>query len=535
MVLRIFCFVASVTSSGWLYGQSDTLTMSLGSVSANSVTVHLTLASPPGSEPAAVQWTLSLPPLNIYLGSTYSINVAEGPVITAAGKSIRCTTNYGAATCIANGTNRNPIRNGLLASVTVRLASGVPPASIALQQIVGVDPTGTEIPITTPGGGGGGGNGNGGGGNGNGGGGNGNGGGGNGGGGYGNGGGGGGNGGGGYGNGGGTPPGLSSLNCSPSVIAPGSSTTCTVTLVSAAPFGGAVVSLRDSSGAVSIPQAVTVAGGMSSATFAATALPFSGAMTDTLYATFGGVTATALINIGSSLSSITCAPTVTGGGFAFCTIALSGPAPPGGAAVSAASSNTAIFVPATVTVLPGLSSVALTAIASAVSSTQSATITASYKGVSLSASITASPAISALSGLTCALPVVSGVPIMPGASTAKCTVLLAAPAIADEFFSLASSTAALTIPASVSVPAGAASADFTATSGTISGNSLNANLTASGYGVTQTLSFQLAVLVSTLTCNPSAINSNTSTTCKSCFHKRSQLRLPLTYPQATPS
>ncbi len=55
-----------------------------------------------------------------------------------------------------------------------------------------------------------------------------------------------------------SPAEVSFLSCSPSGVPSGNSTSCTVTLVSAAPEGGATVSLSSSNAAVTIPPSVVV-------------------------------------------------------------------------------------------------------------------------------------------------------------------------------------------------------------------------------------------------------------------------------------
>ncbi len=71
-----------------------------------------------------------------------------------------------------------------------------------------------------------------------------------------------------------------------------SATTCTVTLTTAAPAGGAVVTLGSGSSAVSVPASVTVPAGATTATFTATVNPVV-----TLTATTGSVAMTATVNL----------------------------------------------------------------------------------------------------------------------------------------------------------------------------------------------------------------------------------------------
>ena len=68
-----------------------------------------------------------------------------------------------------------------------------------------------------------------------------------------------------------SPPEVSFLSCSPANVPSGNSTSCTVTLVGAAPGGGATVSLSSSNAAVTIPPSVPVSPGATTATFTAAA------------------------------------------------------------------------------------------------------------------------------------------------------------------------------------------------------------------------------------------------------------------------
>jgi hypothetical protein len=90
---------------------------------------------------------------------------------------------------------------------------------------------------------------------------------------------------------------LSSLALNPTTVAGGSSSTGTVSLNGAAPFGGIVVTLSSSRPTrASVPATVTVAAGTSSATF--TVNTTAGAKTSlTISGSYGGVTKKATLTI----------------------------------------------------------------------------------------------------------------------------------------------------------------------------------------------------------------------------------------------
>ena len=162
-----------------------------------------------------------------------------------------------------------------------------------------------------------------------------------------------------------------------------------------------------------------------------------------------------------ALSSLSLSPaTVQGGSAASATVTLTAPAPAGGAVVSLTSSNTAaVTVPATMTVSAGSTSDTTSSVAtSAVSSTTTSVISATYNGISRTATMTvtapAPPAPSAT------LDTVSLSPTsVEGGATASATVTLTAPAPSEGAvvaFS-SSNTAAVTVPATMTVPAGVTS------------------------------------------------------------------------------
>jgi trimeric autotransporter adhesin len=159
-----------------------------------------------------------------------------------------------------------------------------------------------------------------------------------------------------------------------------------------------------------------------------------------------------------ALSALSLTPaTVQGGAAASATVTLTAPAPAGGAVVSLASSNTgAVTVPATLTVPAGGTSATTSSVAtSAVTSTTTSVVSATYNGVTRTATMTVTAP--AQPAPTATLDTVSLSPTsVQGGSTASATVTLTAPAPsggAVVAFS-SSNTAAVTVPATMTVPAG---------------------------------------------------------------------------------
>jgi hypothetical protein len=159
-----------------------------------------------------------------------------------------------------------------------------------------------------------------------------------------------------------------------------------------------------------------------------------------------------------SLNSLGLNPsTVTGGQSSTGTVTLTGPAPSGGALVTLSSANPVASVPTSVTVSANSSTANFTVNTTPVSATTSGNITATYSGVTKSATLTVKPpAPAALTSLTL------NPSTVVASATSKGTVNLtaAAPAGGAVVALTSSNSSRATIPASVTVPAGASSATF---------------------------------------------------------------------------
>lgn len=255
---------------------------------------------------------------------------------------------------------------------------------------------------------------------------------------------------------------LSSLALAPSSVQGGEPSTGTVTLTRSAPAGGAVVSLSSSDLAAAVPASVTVPAGSTTATFGVTTSVVASERQAVVTGTMGVISRTATLTITPlppvpELASVSVAPdAVTGGIPSTGTVTLTANAPSGGAVVTLASSRVTATVPASVTVHAGQVSATFAVATTAVAADEQVVITASYAGVDRTATLTvAAPP-----------PVLVGVAISPlrltGAGSATGTVTLsgAAPA-AGMSIQLQSDQTAATVPAWVTVAAGAATASFT--------------------------------------------------------------------------
>ena len=481
-----------------LRAQTSTLALSSASGSAGAtVPLNLSLTST-STQPATLEWRVSYP-----TASVTSVSVSVGSAAVAASKSVTCSASSGSALCLLWGLNQTAIANGTVAVVSVTLAASatgtVPIAvtgvSAAAANGTAISAAGTSGTITvTAGTGGGGGSG---------------------------GGGSGGGGSGGGGGGGGTPPpptlAISALNCPSSFLPASTSASCIVTLSTVAPTGGLSISITSDNAALTVPAQLSIAAGLSSASFMATASAGAAGQTATLTATLGGtqpssqsvsVSITAP-SVGPTVSSLVCLPgSFTAAGSATCTVTLSAAAPSSGSVVTITNSSAVVTTPPSIAIPAGTSSGAFTAVVGAFTTSQSVLITAALNGASQSVAISLSVGQGAgpVSSLTCS-------PDPTALNTLDCTAQLATAAPAGgASLTLQSASSQITMPTLVQVPAGAQTVQFKATV-TASDQDQRINITAALNGATSTL--QVAVLgvrPTSVTC-PGTVVAGSAATC----------------------
>ncbi|GIV10881.1 MAG: hypothetical protein KatS3mg020_0372 [Fimbriimonadales bacterium] len=186
-----------------------------------------------------------------------------------------------------------------------------------------------------------------------------------------------------------------------------------------------------------------------------------------------------------SLNALTLNPTsVVGGNSVTGTVTLTAAAPAGGFVVNLSSSNTsAASVPSSVTVPAGATSANFTVSTRAVSSSANVTITAAANGVSRTATLTVNPANNnvSLQSLT-----VSPTSVW-GGNSATGTVTLSGPAPAGGVtVQLRSSSSRASVPSTITIPAGATSANFTIRTTSRFFSITNVTITATYNGVSRT-------------------------------------------------
>jgi hypothetical protein len=229
-------------------------------------------------------------------------------------------------------------------------------------------------------------------------------------------------------------------------------------------------------------------------------------ITATYASTSTTATLTTTVTAVAALQALTLATNVaTGGVPVTATVALSAPAPDGGATVALSSSSNLVSLPTIAIVAKGATSATFTVGTSPSATSATVTITASYGGVLQSATLTIGTVALWLGGST---------PV-PGGSLVTATVTLPAPAPdGGAVIGLSSNASDVIVPASVTISPGVTTTNFTVT--TIDAPPTNtATITASYAGETQsaTLTVLAHPTISSVQCSPGTPSGGGSTQC----------------------
>jgi hypothetical protein len=145
---RRWLFVAMLAAGVANLLPAQSLTVSLaGPPMGNTVLLNLVLSTPSGVEqPAAIEWAFSYSS-----DAITSFSVIAGPALTASQKSLFCNGNATNYICLAAGLNALTISDGLVATVSVTLASGFTTALISMGNPSSSDSSGNFLLLSTPG------------------------------------------------------------------------------------------------------------------------------------------------------------------------------------------------------------------------------------------------------------------------------------------------------------------------------------------------------------------------------------------------
>lgn len=269
-----------------------------------------------------------------------------------------------------------------------------------------------------------------------------------------------------------------SLSSTASSVVGGSDATFIVTLDTPAGASGDLVSLSGS-GPVSLPSSVLVPAGSNTMTFTAPTSTVSANTNEQVTATLGSSSQNTTVSVlpATVASVILATQSVTGGSNIQASVTLDGPAPSGGLAVSVTTNSSAVQ-PTTVTVPAGMTTYNFALKTSAVSSKVWVRITVG----GMYAFIYVVPAT--ISNLTAPPSVQAGV-------LAEIQVILNGPAgPSGDVVSLSSNSVAVTVPTSVTVPAGAKSM-WIGLKTSVVGSSTPVTVTGTTGTVSQTATFSV--------------------------------------------
>lgn len=242
----------------------------------------------------------------------------------------------------------------------------------------------------------------------------------------------------------------------PATITGGNSSTGTLTLNGSAPIGGVTVTLSSDNPVATItPSSVVIPAGSNTGTFTVTTTVVAALTTAKIRATYNGLTQTTTLTVqAGGLAALSVAPAgVISGGAVTGTVTLDAPAAAGGATITLTSSDPAVTVPATIVVPQGALTATFPVATLSVPAPVTATISGSLNGLTQTASLAVTPI--RVKTLTLS-PKITAV---GGAVTG--TVTLTVPALTGGLsVTLASNSAAATVPATVVVPEGATTATF---------------------------------------------------------------------------
>ncbi len=310
-----------------------------------------------------------------------------------------------------------------------------------------------------------------------------------------------------------TPPSaaaVTSVTLSPQSVAGGETSTGTVSLSAAAPSGGLVVALSSSNSAVAIPDntTVTVPQGYTAATFSISTFAATSSSVVTITAVGGGSSRSASLTVNAAtFSGVAFAvPSTVGGSYVALTASLSG-ITPSGVTIALSSSNSALPVPASISVGGGRSKSTAVIATTQVATDTVITVTATLGAIVRTAQIALTVAPELLSAGTTT-------PALPAGQVGEGFVTLNGPApSAGMVVALTSSDpTAVIVPANVTIPQDSDSIGFDIT---IPAQPLDKTVTITATAAGKTATFQqdaLNVGISSVTATPASIPAGTSST-----------------------
>jgi len=249
--------------------------------------------------------------------------------------------------------------------------------------------------------------------------------------------------------------GVVNVSLIPSTVVGGFPSTGTVTLNQAASSSGVTVNLASDISGVTVPSSLTIPSGATSATFTANTAVVSSITTANVSSSVGSTTRSASLTAtpGGLVSVSLGFSRIVGGNPDTGNVTLSGPAPVGGTVVALISGGASASVPLTVTVLAGATSATFPITTIGVDNAVSLGITATLGTIVKTTSLVVNPA--AMTNFTVTPSTVSG-----GVASSGTVLLNGQAGPSGVVVTLSSNMSAATVPASVTIVAGATTGSF---------------------------------------------------------------------------
>ena len=287
----------------------------------------------------------------------------------------------------------------------------------------------------------------------------------------------------------------------------GSTSTGIVTLEQAAPAGGIVINLSTNNPAATVLPSVTVAAGATTATFSFTTIGVDKTTPFTITARVGLIKmSTSCAVLPATIGSLQLDDaSVVGGNIAVVWVNLTGPAGPSGVLITLKSNSPFASVPATV-LIPSYQTDAIVVINTTTVVTQTSAAITAVQGSNF-----------ALAKLTVLPPILSYIyldqfDLTGGASTLGHVVAEGQIQAKGMVVHLSSNSPAVSVPASVTIPAGQTTAEFTITTLAVP-NDVTCTLTATSGKVTKTAALTIeAPKLSSLLVNPTSVQGGQPST-----------------------
>ena len=257
-------------------------------------------------------------------------------------------------------------------------------------------------------------------------------------------------------------PAVTSFTINPGSVQSGNVAFALLGLAQPAPAGGSPIPIFSNNSAVIVPTIVTVPAGSKSLKFPISTTAVSANTTATISANGNASPLTATLTvIPPTLAGLAIAPgTLVGGATAIGTINLNGLGVPGGSTITL-SSTSGVTVPATVTIPAGATTATFAVTTSGVSSSVVSTVTATLNGSTESATITVNSATFNSFSLSS--------PTVVGSNPVSGTLSLSGAAPPSGIvIALSTNSKVITLPASITIPAGSSSATFSIQTASVS-------------------------------------------------------------------